>query len=116
MVTSAMTRALYFFIIAWLLITPATAQTNNSPSASEPTKIILLSTGTPYSAKLPLRFPFSSSLGYTLIARPALSSIHFGAARKSFRIAPKRLTTTGKPEKFSGVARQTRHKFRVVKV
>ena len=46
-VTSAMTRAVCLVIIAWLLITPTAAQSNNNP-ASEPTKIVLLGTGTPY--------------------------------------------------------------------
>ena len=65
--------------------------------------------------KLPLRFPFSSSLGYTLTVRPAFVLFNTVAARKSSS-APKRLTTTGKPEKFSGVDRQARHRFRAVLV
>ena len=46
-----MTRAVYLFVIGWLLLIPtaaqSNAQTNNGPAAAT-TKIILLGTGTPY--------------------------------------------------------------------
>lgn len=46
-----MTRAVYLFVIGWLLLIPTAAQpnaqTNNGPAAAT-TKIILLGTGTPY--------------------------------------------------------------------